>query len=191
MQVTEHLPRPVTALAALTFSDWMLKGIDESILESILAMTLALQDESLPTAGAAREAAAVLEGKTLEEIERAWTQAFCVGEDSVTPHESVALTGLVMQEPRDAVLEFMHGCGAAPSADTHEPADHLAVMLAFWARLLADDAAQDKALEFAEKHLQWVPWIRRELNRKQSDNAIVEALLTLLEAVLDDFGTRA
>ena len=53
MQVTEHLPRPVTALAALTFSDWMLKGIDESILESILAMTLALQDESLPTAGAA------------------------------------------------------------------------------------------------------------------------------------------
>ena len=43
MQVTEHLPRPVTALAALTFSDWMLKGIDESILESILAMTQALQ----------------------------------------------------------------------------------------------------------------------------------------------------
>lgn len=191
MQVTEHLSRPVTALAALTFSDWMLKGVDEAILESIYAMTQSLQDETLPTTEVARAAAVALEGKTLEEIERAWTQAFCVGDGSVTPHESVAFTGLVMQEPRDEVLEFMHECGVTLSADTHEPADHLGVMLAFLARLLVDDQTQDKALEFAEKHLHWVPWVRKELARKQPDNAIVPVLLTLLEAVLEDFVVRA
>ena len=58
--MTEHLSRPVTALAALTFSDWMLKGVDEAILESIHAMTQSLQDETLPTAEVAEGISAAI-----------------------------------------------------------------------------------------------------------------------------------
>lgn len=92
-----------------------------------------------------------------------------------------------MQEPRDEVLQVMSDFGLAPEAALHEPADHLGVLLAFWARLLAAPGHADAAVSFAEKHLSWVSWVRAELAAKQPDNDVAMALVTLLETVIDDF----
>lgn len=81
----------------------------------------------------------------------------------------------------------MSDFGLAPEAALHEPADHLGVLLAFWARLLAAPGHADAAVSFAEKHLSWVPWVRAELEAKQPDNDVAMALVTLLETVIDDF----
>lgn len=185
--MTEHLSDRVTALAALTFSDWLLKGADDSICSSLTAMMQTLSEGPQTVAKAAFQAAHVLRESSIEEQSRCWTRAFCVGEGSVTPHQSVAVTGLVMQEPRDEVLQVMSDFGLAPEAALHEPADHLGVLLAFWARLLAAPGHADAAVSFAEKHLSWVPWVRAELEAKQPDNDVAMALVTLLETVIDDF----
>lgn len=185
--MSAHLCNSVTALAALTFSDWMLKGAESSVLESLRAMTQALQTQDSAVGAQAATVGRLLETMTLEELGRSWTQAFCVGERSVTPHESVALTGLVMQEPRDEVLAVMHAHGLAPEASVHEPADHLGVMLAFWARLVADETCLDHAQSFRREHLSWLPWLEKQLRLKQPDNAIAIELTVLLEAVVEDF----
>lgn len=129
--MTEHLSDRVTALAALTFSDWLIKGADDSICSSLTAMMQTLSEGPHTVAKAACQAAHVLRESSIEEQSRCWTRAFCVGEGSVTPHQSVAATGLVMQEPRDEVLQVMSDFGLAPEAALHEPADHLGVLLAF------------------------------------------------------------
>lgn len=81
----------------------------------------------------------------------------------------------------------MSDFGLAPEAALHEPADHLGVLLAFWARLLAAPGHADAAVSFAERHLSWVSWVRAELAAKQPDNDVAMALVTLLETVIDDF----
>ena len=188
--MTEHTIQ-ATALAALTFSDWMLKGAEPAVLASIRSMIDALQEEKSPVKEAAQEAGRALAELTDEALQRAWTQAFCAGGTSVTPHESVALTGLVMQEPRDDVLQWMYEAGLAPSESMHEPADHLGVMLAFWARLLMADVTLDAAHRFADAHLSWIGWISEELTKKQPENQPVLALARLLEAVVADFEAKA
>lgn len=75
--------------------------------------------------------------------------------------------------------------GGAPRSGAQ--ADHLGVLLAFWARLLAAPGHADAAVSFAERHLSWVPWVRAELEAKQPDNDVAMALVTLLETVIDDF----
>ena len=157
--MTEHLSDRVTALAALTFSDWLLKGADDSICSSLTAMMQTLSEGPQTVAKAACQAAHVLRESSIEEQSRCWTRAFCVGEGSVTPHQSVAVTGLVMQEPRDEVLQVMSDFGLAP----------------------------DAAVSFAERHLSWVSWVRAELAAKQPDNDVALALVTLLETMIDDF----
>ena len=42
--MTEHLSDRVTALAALTFSDWLLKGADDSICSSLTALMQTLSE---------------------------------------------------------------------------------------------------------------------------------------------------
>lgn len=185
--MSEHLSNQIKALTALTFSDWLLRGVDENVLESLLAMAAVLQQQTGPVAKAARKVAQDLQGASADALARAWTRAFCVGNSSVVPHESVALTGLVMQQPRDEVLEIMQSFGLTPEEDIHEPADHLGVMLAFWSRLLSDTQTTEAARSFANKHLGWVPWIRRELCARQPDNHVVLSLLILLEAFLEDY----
>ena len=190
MQVTQHLSNQVTALAALTFSDWMLKGIDETIFESIQAMTSVLQNVDSCVGQAAQKVAREIAQVDVEDLKRAWTRAFCSGDSSVTPHRSVALTGLVMQEPRDEALNLMSDFGLSPEKDLHEPADHLGVLLAFLARLLAQSDCTQSAGEFALNQLDWVPWVREQLKIKQTDNTTTLALLGLLESILEDFFQR-
>ena len=185
--MTKHLSDQVTALAALTFSDWLLKGIDEAVCESIQAMTQTLQSEDWPETQAACEADRAISQVSADDLKRAWTRAFCAGSGSVTPHRSVALTGLVMQEPRDEALRLMEKFGLAPRKDIHEPADHLGVLLAFWARLLLQPETVETAVEFARGQLDWVPWVREQLAVTQADNTTTLALLRLLECVLADF----
>lgn len=188
--MSAHLSYPVIALASLTFSDWMLKGADGSVPESLRAMTQALQKEDSALGRQAHKVAVLLEEASVEELDRSWTQAFGLGEGSVTPHESVALTGLVMQDPRDEVLAVMYAHDLAPDASLHEPADHLGVMLAFWARLVGDEQYLQDAESFCRDHLSWLPWLEKELRAKQPDNAIAIELTVLLEELVGEFLNR-
>ena len=52
--MTEHLSDRVTALAALTFSDWLLKGADDSICSSLTAMMQTLSEGPQTVAKKAR-----------------------------------------------------------------------------------------------------------------------------------------
>ena len=159
------------ALAATTFSDWLLEEPDAPVRDELLAMTAHLiefGDEALRHAAQAFDAA--LRAETPEESKQNWTKAFALGPHSVTPHESVMRTGLVMQEPRDATLAWMRRYGVLPTGESREPEDHLGLQLALLARICfiavkADnpDTEFTEARRFAAERLAWIPLLEAQL----------------------------
>lgn len=174
------------ALAALTLSDWMLDGGTDAHLASIQAMLDVLQAKAGELGQAARQTQAALARSTQQDLALSWTQAFGLGGNSVTPHESVARTGLVMQQPTDDVIEVMRAYGCATEANITDPADHLGVMLAFWASLWMRQDQGQAARAFALEHLQWIGWLERQLRLKQPDNIVALSLVQLLGAIVAD-----
>lgn len=101
---------------------------------------------------------------------------------NINPFESVYLSPerLVMQEPRDQVVEFYAEYGHGINEDFNEPEDHIAAELGFLSSLnseTAKDISSGKKLadivrnleghlEFMKKHLlRWLPALNGDLNR--------------------------
>ena len=53
--------------------------------------------------------------------------------------------------------------GAAPRAE-NDPADHVGLLLTFYARLMAAGTDADELRRFADRHLSWVPGFADEVS---------------------------
>lgn len=173
------------ALTANTFSNWLLNGMTREVHEEIRAMLQFWISQRFDLAlGAKAEALTILfEGSTQEALDKDWTNAFALGADSTTPHESVLRTGLVMQESRDATLAWMRRWGVLPDPGCAEPEDHLGLQTALFSRLTAlgieaedeeqSRAALEAAARFASERLAWTPLLRDELKRAAAPESVV------------------
>lgn len=61
----------------------------------------------------------------LQALGRDYGSLFCLGSSSLSLYESVWLTGLAMQEPRDELRKILRACGLKPNTNSNEPEDHL------------------------------------------------------------------
>ena len=184
----------VVGLAATAFSDWFLEEPDTQVREELLAMTAHLADfgeEPLRHAAIAFDSA--LRAETPEVSKQNWTKAFALGAHSVTPHESVMRTGLVMQEPRDATLSWMRRYGVLPTGDSKEPEDHLGLQLALLAHICFIAAKADspetefsEAKHFAAERLAWIPILEGKLSEAGAAQS-VRSGTALLRVFLEQF----
>lgn len=172
------------ALTANTFSNWLLNGMTKEVHEEIRAMLEFWSSQQFCPVlrGEAEELMILFDRSTLESLDKDWTNAFALGAGSTTPHESVARTGLVMQEPRDATLAWMRRWGVLPQTDSAEPEDHLGLQLAFFSRLAAlalesDEDLADQALEaarrFALERLSWICILEDSLKAAEAPGSVV------------------
>lgn len=68
---------------------------------------------------------ALSEQLDLQALGRDYGSLFCLGGSSLSLYESVWLTGLAMQEPRDELRKILRACGLKPNTDSNEPEDYL------------------------------------------------------------------
>jgi TorA maturation chaperone TorD len=62
----------------------------------------------------------------------------------------------LMGEPHLQALDWYRRCGVEPAA-TNDPADHIGLLLLFYAALLEAGAEESERQAFARDHLAWVP----------------------------------
>jgi TorA maturation chaperone TorD len=62
----------------------------------------------------------------------------------------------LMGEPHHKALAWYRELGFAPAAQ-NEPADHIGLLLLFYAKLLAEDIAEEDLARFRADHFAWMP----------------------------------
>ncbi len=162
-QAREHLP--------------MLKELKEKAEDSDYIDGISSMETFLGSIGDDKE--------LIEEYARRFVSVFLhISNDSnnVDPYESVYLSPekLIMQEPRDRVVEFYAEYGHGVTDKFKEPEDHIAAELGFLASLNGEilkdiESGKEMAeivkklegqLEFMKKHLLlWLPMLSRDLEK--------------------------
>lgn len=100
----------------------------------------------------------------LQALGRDYGSLFCLGSSSLSLYESVWLTGLAMQEPRDELRKILRACGLKPNTDSNEPEDHIGFIYYCVGMLLEKRRGADGDLRESEdmsplketvSHLEW------------------------------------
>ena len=100
----------------------------------------------------------------LQALSRDYGSLFCLGSSSLSLYESVWLTGLAMQEPRDELRKILRACGLKPNTNSNEPEDHLGFIYYCVGMLLEKRRGADGDLRESEdmsplketvSHLEW------------------------------------
>ncbi|WP_370830687.1 molecular chaperone [Parasutterella sp.] len=100
----------------------------------------------------------------LQALGRDYGSLFCLGSSSLSLYESVWLTGLAMQEPRDELRKILRACGLKPNTNSNEPEDHLGFIYYCVGMLLEKRRGADGDLRESEdmsplketvSHLEW------------------------------------
>ena len=100
----------------------------------------------------------------LQALGRDYGSLFCLGSSSLSLYESVWLTGLAMQEPRDELRKILRACGLKPNTNSNEPEDHLGFIYYCVGMLLEKRRGADGDLRESEdmsplketvSHLKW------------------------------------
>jgi len=100
----------------------------------------------------------------LQALSRDYGSLFCLGGSSLSLYESVWLTGLAMQEPRDELRGILRTCGLKPNTDSNEPEDHLGFIYYCIGMLIERLRTEDGDLRESEdigllreavSHLEW------------------------------------
>ncbi len=100
----------------------------------------------------------------LQALSRDYGSLFCLGGSSLSLYESVWLTGLAMQEPRDELRGILRSCGLKPNTESNEPEDHLGFIYYCIGMLIERRRAEDgdlresenmRLLREAVSHLEW------------------------------------
>lgn len=100
----------------------------------------------------------------LQALGRDYGSLFCLGSSSLSLYESVWLTGLAMQEPRDELRKILRTCGLKPNTNSNEPEDHLGFIYYCVGMLLEKRRGADGDLRESEdmsplketvSHLKW------------------------------------
>lgn len=71
----------------------------------------------------------------------------------------------LMGEPHHRALDWFRAYGFEPAAE-NEPADHIGLLILFYARLLASGEESDRLASFRDEHLAWAPRLLSRISRE-------------------------
>ena len=115
----------------------------------------------------------------LQALGRDYGSLFCLGSSSLSLHESVWLTGLAMQEPRDELRKILRACGLKPNTNSNEPEDHLGFIYYCVGMLLERRRTEDRDLKESEdigllreavSHLEWTRLLADAISDRHAGN---------------------
>ena len=115
----------------------------------------------------------------LQVLGRDYGSLFCLGGSSLSLYESVWLTGLAMQEPRDELRKILRACGLKPNTDSNEPEDHLGFIYYCIGMLLERRRTEDRDLKESEdigllrvavSHLEWTRLLADAISDRHAGN---------------------
>ena len=122
---------------------------------------------------------ALSEQLDLQALGRDYGSLFCLGSSSLSLYESVWLTGLAMQEPRDELRKILRACGLKPNTDSNEPEDHLGFIYYCVGMLLEKRRGADGDLRESEdmsplketvSHLKWTRLLAGAISDRHAGN---------------------
>lgn len=115
----------------------------------------------------------------MQTLSRDYGSLFCLGGCSLSLYESVWLTGLAMQEPRDELRKILRACGLKPNTDSNEPEDHLGFIYYCIGMLLERRRTEDRDLKESEdlgllreavSHLEWTRLLADAISDRHAGN---------------------
>ena len=115
----------------------------------------------------------------LQALGRDYGSLFCLGSSSLSLYESVWLTGLAMQEPRDELRKILRACGLKPNTNSNEPEDHLGFIYYCVGMLLEKRRGADGDLRESEdmsplketvSHLKWTRLLAGAISGRHAGN---------------------
>ena len=115
----------------------------------------------------------------LQALGRDYGSLFCLGSSSLSLYESVWLTGLAMQEPRDELRKILRACGLKPNTNSNEPEDHLGFIYYCVGMLLEKRRGADEDLRESEdmsplketvSHLKWTRLLAGAISDRHAGN---------------------
>lgn len=122
---------------------------------------------------------ALSEQLDLQALGRDYGSLFCLGGSSLSLYESVWLTGLAMQEPRDELRGILRTCGLKPNTVSNEPEDHLGFIYYCVGMLLKRRRIKDgglresedlRLLQEAVSHLKWTRLLAGAISDRHAGN---------------------
>jgi len=115
----------------------------------------------------------------LQALSRDYGSLFCLGGSSLSLYESVWLTGLAMQEPRDELRKILRACGLKPNTDSNEPEDHIGFIYYCIGMLLERRLSKEETLSQSEdlhllreavSHLEWTRLLADAISDRHAGN---------------------
>lgn len=115
----------------------------------------------------------------MQALGRDYASLFCLGGSSLSLYESVWLTGLAMQEPRDELRKILRACGLKPNTNSNEPEDHLGFIYYCVGMLLEKRRGADGDLRESEdmsplketvSHLKWTRLLAGAISDRHAGN---------------------
>ena len=115
----------------------------------------------------------------LQALGRDYGSLFCLGSSSLSLYESVWLTGLAMQEPRDELRKILRACALKPNTNSNEPEDHLGFIYYCVGMLLEKRRGADGDLRESEdmsplketvSHLKWTRLLAGAISDRHAGN---------------------
>lgn len=115
----------------------------------------------------------------LQALGRDYGSLFCLGSSSLSLYESVWLTGLAMQEPRDELRKILRACDLKPNTNSNEPEDHLGFIYYCVGMLLEKWRGADGDLRESEdmsplketvSHLKWTRLLAGAISDRHAGN---------------------
>lgn len=116
----------------------------------------------------------------LQALGRDYGSLFCLGSSSLSLYESVWLTGLAMQEPRDKLRKILRACGLKPNTDSNEPEDHIGFIYYCIGMLLERRLSKEETLSQSEdlhlllreavSHLEWTRLLADAISDRHAGN---------------------
>lgn len=115
----------------------------------------------------------------LQALGRDYGSLFCLGSSSLSLYESVWLTGLAMQEPRDELRKILRACGLKPNTNSNEPEDHLGFIYYCVGMLLEKQRGADgelresgdmSPLKETVSHLKWTRLLAGAISDRHAGN---------------------
>ena len=115
----------------------------------------------------------------LQALGRDYGSLFCLGSSSLSLYESVWLTGLAMQAPRDELRKILRACDLKPNTNSNEPEDHLGFIYYCVGMLLEKRRGADGDLRESEdmsplketvSHLKWTRLLAGAISDRHAGN---------------------
>lgn len=144
--------------------------------ENVKLLTLGLENCRLCGLISQEEYEELSKQLDLQALGRDYGSLFCLGSSSLSLYESVWLTGLAMQEPRDKLRKILRACGLKPNTDSNEPEDHLGFIYYCIGMLIERRRAEDGDLRESENMRQNMRLLREAVSHLEWTRQVADAI---------------